>query len=140
MRSCIFDTPVISMILSDKLPEKWIKHWQSIRAGNKKLILFEPLIYEVFSKNAQKYGLSRCKKKILFLKSLAQIIDLTDKEALLAGEYKIKHTECNLSLVDCFILAVSSNYGSTIVTTDDGIRHASKKIGLDIDHLPLKSR
>jgi len=133
MKKIIFDTYVVSLMLSDNLPEKWIKYYNEIRKGERILLLFEPLISETFYKNELKFGMSACKQKIYWLKSLpkVEIHTLTDTDAIAAGEIKVRYDD--LSLVDCYLLSIGKRRSSIILTTDHVIRDAGKKLGIEVN-------
>jgi len=56
MKLCIFDTNSVSLGLNDSLPEKWKRHWKAVKYGQKCLLLFEQLVYEIYHKNMQDFG------------------------------------------------------------------------------------
>lgn len=137
MRSCLFDTNAVSLMFANLTPEKWIRYWKDVRDGRRTLILFEPLVSEVFYQSVKKFGLSEAKKKVMWLKSLphVDIHSLTDVDAFDAGELKLRYN--NLSMVDSFMLSIGKRQGSLILTTDHDIRDAGRKMNIEIDFLPF---
>ena len=136
MRKCLFDTNAVSLMLSGSIPERWVRYSTGVREGKIVLLLFEPLISEIFYKNVPKYGLAECRKHILWLKSLphVEIHSLTDSDAINAGEIKIRQSQYGLSLVDCYLLSIGRHHKSIILTTDHGVRDAGREIGVEIDY------
>ena len=136
MRKIIFDTTVFDLIYNDILPEKWRRYWQEIRNNNRELILFEILISEIFYRLSQEYGFEPIQNKIYQIKSLksSKLIIIDDRIAISSG--KIKNKYRGLSIVDSFILALSNHLNAKIVTTDHGIRDASKGEKIKVDFLP----
>lgn len=139
MKKCLFDTYAVSLMLSGGLPEKWIRYANEVRKGERILLLFEPLISEIFYKNEPKFGISTCREKIYWLKSLpkVEIHKLTDTDALDAGEIKIRNSQYDLSLVDCYLLSIGKRRNSIILTTDHGVRDVGKKIGVEVNYYPF---
>ncbi len=140
MKKYLFDTNAISTILFGSAPEKWLRHWKDVKEGRGTLILFEPLISEIFYRNTPKLGKKACKDKILWLKSLprAEIHQLGDNEAIDAGNIKIDFAKNNLSLVDCFLLSVGKRYSCKIFTTDHSVRDVARELRINVDYLPFK--
>ena len=140
MRKCLIDTYAMSLFMSDKTPEKWDRIWREIRMGKRSLILIEPVISEIYYKNIPKFGMKKTKDRILGIKSYsrAEIISLDDNDAFNAGEIKIRFSNYNLSLVDCFLLSVGRKHKALILTTDHLIRDVAKKIGVEVNFLPLR--
>jgi predicted nucleic acid-binding protein len=139
MKKCLLDSSAISFIFKGT-PEKWQSIWNQIKMGKRNLILIEPIIYEIYHKNIQKYGEAEIKKKIIWLKSLKKfnIISLDNYDAILAGSIRVEYSKFNLSLVDCFILSIAKRNGALILTTDRAIRDVGKKINVEVNYLPFE--
>jgi predicted nucleic acid-binding protein len=103
------------------------------------LLLFEPLISEIYYKNFPKQGKRACKDKILWLKSLPKkgVYSLKNRDAINAGEIKVRFLRYNLSLVDCFLLSVGMHCNATLLTTDHSVRDVARKMNIKVDFLPL---
>jgi len=136
LKKILFDTTVFDLIYNDILPEKWRRYWQEIQNNNRELILFEILISEIFYRLSKEYGFEPIQNKIYQIKSLksSKIVKINDRLALNAGKIKIKYH--NLSIVDSYILTLSNHFNARIVTTDHGIRDASKGERIQVDFLP----
>lgn len=136
MRKCLFDTNAVSLMLSDRIPEKWVRYSTGVREWKIVLLLSEPLISEIFYKNVSKFGHAECRKHILLLKSLShvEIHSLTDSDAINAGEIKIRLSQYGLSLVDYYLLSIGRPHKSIILTTDHGVKDAGRKIGVEINY------
>lgn len=136
MKKILFDTYVVSLMLSGNLPEKWVRYANEIRKGERILLMFEPLISEIFYKNVPVFGISKCRDKIYWLKSLpkVEIHTLTDNDALDAGEIKVQQLQYGLSLVDCYLLSIGKRRNSIVLTTDHGVRDVGKKIGVEVKY------
>ena len=139
MKKCIFDTNAVSLIFSKNVPEIWERYVKQVRKGERILLLFEPLISEIFYKNEPNFGISECKTRILQLKALPKVEfhTLTDTDAINAGEIKVRYKEYDLSLVDCYLLTVGKHRKSIILTTDHTVRDVGKKIDVEIIYHPL---
>jgi len=70
MNRYLFDTNSISLAFNGAIPEKWSRFWREIRMGNRGLLLFEPLVSEIYYKNILEYGKKPCKDKILKCKQI----------------------------------------------------------------------
>ncbi|MEW5761487.1 MAG: PIN domain-containing protein [Candidatus Thermoplasmatota archaeon] len=140
MRSYLFDTNAISLILSDALPEKWSRYWKEVKYGIKKVILFEGLVSEIFYKNAPEFGFRLMKKKLEWIKSLpkSDVVRITDEDAFQAGEYMVKLRNFGLSLIDAYILTLAQKNTAIIITSDIALKQASKIVGVECDYLPLR--
>lgn len=140
MKTYLFDTSMISLILSDTLPEKWSRYWKEVRYGTKKTILFEGLVSEIFYKNAPRHDFQFMRKKLEWIKSLqaSKIVNITDNDAFEAGEYMVNLCKFDLSLVDAYILTVARKNTARIITTDTNLKQASKTVRVECDYLPLE--
>ena len=140
MKRYLFDTNSISLTFNDSLPEKWRRFWKEIRMGSKGLLLFEPLISEIYYKNIPKHGKQNCKNKIIWLKSLqkTEIHQLNDRDAINAGDIKIQFSKYGLSLVDCLILTVAKSNGAMVFTTDPSVRNVARKLNVNVSFLPFE--
>ena len=70
-------------------------------------------------------GIEEAKVKVsLIMNSPIKVVSTTKEIALRAGELKIKYRD--LSLVDCFVIALAEREGAVIYTTDSGIGKAYK--------------
>lgn len=141
MKRYLFDTNSISLTFNDSLPEKWRRFWKEVRMGSKGLLLFEPLISEIYYKNIPKHGKQNCKNKIIWLKSLqkTEIHQLNDRDAINAGDLKIQFSRYDLSLVDCFLLSIAKANKAMIVTTDHSVREVARKLNVNVSFLPFPS-
>ena len=140
MKRYLFDTNAISLWFDNSLPEKWLRQWKEIKIGNSTLLLFEQLISEAYYKNIQKYGNKKSRDNIFFLKSFpnSYIYKIKDKDALSAGDIKVKNNKYKLSLVDCFLIAIARTNRAEIFTTDPSIRDVAKKMKISVNYFPLK--
>ncbi len=141
MRRYLFDANAISLLILGTPPEKWFRRWKEIKERRRVLLLFEPLISEVFYKNTSKHGRKSCMDKILWLKSLpnVEIHRMNDNDAFNAGKIKVDFARYGLSLVDCFLLSIGKYQGSTIFTTDHEVRDVARKMRVNVDFLPFQS-
>ena len=141
MRKYLFDTNAISLAYDDALPEKWARPWREVRVGMRSLLLFEPLVSEIYYKNIPKYGKKTSRDKIFWLKSLphTQIYLIDDNDAINAGNIKVRYPG-GLSLVDCYLLAIAKANNAKIFTTDYGLRDVARSMGVNVDYLPLPKR
>ncbi len=139
MKKCIFDTNAVSLMFSENLPEIWERYVKQVRKGERILLLFEPLISEIFYKNEPNFGFSICRDKIYQLKALpkVEIHRLTDTDAINAGQIKIRYLDYDLSLVDCYLLSIGKSRKCIILTTDHKVRDVGKKIDIEIIYHPL---
>lgn len=139
MKKCIFDTNAVSLMFSENLPEIWDMYFKQVRKGERILLLFEPLISEIFYKNEPNFGISVCKDKIYQLKALprVEIHRLNDNDAINAGEIKVRYSKYDLSLVDCYLLSIGKSRKCMIITTDHNVRDVGKKIDVEIKYHPL---
>jgi len=139
MKKYLFDTNAISLILNNNTPKKWSDVWRFIRMGERGIIFIEPLISEIYYKNARTFGMKVMKDKILGLKNYpnAEIYPLEDNDAIAAGDIKIKYRPLRLSLVDCFILHVAKKCRATIFTTDPGIKNVGRELKIDVNFIPF---
>ena len=127
-------------MLSGKTPEKWKRPWHEIRFIHKnKLILFEPLISEIFYQISKKIGFKKAKNKIEWIKTLptSEIISLNDNIAITAGKYKISYNKYGISLVDCYSLTLALRKNATILTTDTGLKNSAKKLNIVTNFIPF---
>jgi len=138
MKHYLFDTNALSLAFAEALPEKWVRPWKETRAGHRGLLLFEPLVSETYYKNIPRYGKKISKDRIFWLKSLprSKMHQIDDNDAIRAGDIKVQFPG-NLSLVDCFLLAVAKTNNAKIFTTDYGVRDAARKMKIEVDYLPL---
>lgn len=137
MRGYLFDT-MVHIAACDSLTEKWLRHWkEATTVGNKSLLLFEPLIAEIFYQLSRQKGEKAASDRILWLKGLPTMtmVKLDDNIAMDAGRYR-KRGEFDISLVDAFSLAISKKERAELFTTDHGIRDAGKKIRVKVNYLP----
>jgi len=139
MRGYLFDT-MVHMVACNSIPEKWRRQWKEATVGNKSLLLFEPLIAEIFYQLTRQKGESAAVNRILWLKGLPTItmVKLDDNIAMDAGRFR-RRREFNISLVDAFALAISKKKRAELFTTDHGIRDAGKKIGVNVNYLPKEA-
>ncbi|MEM4160687.1 MAG: PIN domain-containing protein [Thermoplasmata archaeon] len=138
MKRCILDTNAFSILMNDRIPEKWSRIWSEIRVGQRSLILIEPLVSEIYYKNVLRVGKKSAKDMIMWLKSLkkAEIHSLDDNDAMNAGAIKVDYSNYDLSLVDCFLLAIARRYNALILTTDHSIRDAARNMKVEVNFLP----
>jgi predicted nucleic acid-binding protein len=138
MKRYLFDTNAISLTFDSNLPEKWIRPWKEVRMGYSGLLLFEPLISEIYYKNIPDYNKKFCKDKIMWLKSLpkTKIHQLDDNDAIIAGDIKAQYSK-KVSLVDCFLLSVAKVNSAKIFTTDYDVRDVARDMKIKVDYLPL---
>ncbi|PKP55722.1 MAG: hypothetical protein CVT88_08615 [Candidatus Altiarchaeales archaeon HGW-Altiarchaeales-1] len=140
MTEYLFDTNVLSVLLygNISIPQKWSQIWNRIRNKQSHLILIAPVVSEIYYKNVPKFGEKKVKDKILWLKSLNQELPSLDyDDAIKAGAIKIRNPN-NLSLVDCFILAVAGRRNSLILTTDTLIRDVAKNMKVNVSYIPFE--
>lgn len=138
MKKCLIDTCAMSLIWNGEIPGKWSDIWRNIRMGGQGIILIEPLVGEMYYKNAPKLGLKEVKNNIMGLKGFrkAEVYKLKDSDAIEAGKIKLEHRD--LSLVDCFIMAVAKRHRAVILTTDPGIRDAAREMRIDVNFMVLR--
>ncbi len=139
MKRYLFDTNSISLTFNNSIPEKWTRFWKEVRMGNKGLLLFEPLISEIYYKNTPKHGKKVCKDKIMWLKSLpkTRIYQLNDRDAINAGDFKVQFSKYGLSIVDCFLLCVAKAHGAMVFTTDPSVKNVARKLNIKVSFLPF---
>ena len=141
MKKYLFDTNAISLTFDGTLPEKWVRLWKEVRMGNSELLLFEPLISEMYYKNIPKHGKTKCKDKIYWMKSLSNstIHPLDDNDAFRAGDIKNQYKKFGPSIVDCFLLSVAKVNGAMIITTDPTVKFVAKEMNVKFSYLPFDS-
>jgi predicted nucleic acid-binding protein len=102
------------------------------------LILSEPVVSEFYYKNARRVGKRMSKDFIIWLKSLPNsfVYDPDDNDAFFAGDTKLDKA-FDLSIVDCFVLAVARANRAILITTDHSLRDSARSLGLRVDWLPL---
>jgi len=141
MSTYLFDTSAFSLFLLGKIPEKWKRFWNDVCLIRKnKLILFEPLISEIFYQFSKQIGFDKTKEKIEWIKSLptSEMVLLDDNIAIIAGKYKINFSIFSISLVDCYILALAQRKNATILTTDAGLKNSARKLNINTNFIPFK--
>lgn len=140
MKKLIFDTNAVDLLISEKLPIKWKRYWNEIKKNHSRLLLLEPLITEFFYKLSRNYGEGITLHKIMQIKALksSHFIDMDDNLAILAGKMVNKYQKHRLSVIDCYLLAGGKKNGARIITTDAGIKNASKKEKIQIDFIPFE--
>ena len=140
MKKCLIDANAFSLIVNNKTPEKWWRIWKEIRMGQRELLLLEPVVSEIYYKNVPTFGKKEIKNKILGLKSFPGSREYSpdDNDSLRAGAIKVDHSPHNLSLVDCYILAVANKHKAMILTTDHGVRDVARKMRIDVSFVPFK--
>jgi hypothetical protein len=123
--------------LTDDVPEKWARPWSEVRSGRAWFLLIESVISEAHQKNTQRLGSRTCKDRLLWLKSLPRvgIHELTDNDALAAGDIRLRHPGQGLSMVDSLVLAVASVTRPRVLTTDPGVREVGHRMGLDVSYI-----
>lgn len=140
MKRCLLDTNAFSLLIYDHIPEKWSRIWREIRLGLRGLLLFEPLVSEMYYKNIPKLGKKGARDKVLWLKSLnkTELYSLDDNDAINAGAIRVDYSPYGLSLVDCFLLSVAKKHTALILTTDPSIRNVARKMKVEANFLPFK--
>jgi len=140
MKRLIFNTNAVDLLISESLPLKWNKYWREILNKTSQLLLFEPLITEFFYKLSRNHGYITTQNKILQLKSLESMkfITIDDNLAISAGKVVNKYQKYKLSLVDSYILACGKKFAAKIITTDPGIKNASRDAKVSVDFIALK--
>ncbi|MEW6619906.1 MAG: PIN domain-containing protein [bacterium] len=137
MTNYLFDTMIlVAIICQKKVPEKWYCIWQQIQEKTKKLLLFEPLIAEVFYQLIKIKQEHFVKQDILKIKGLpcTSIIKLDDNLSFKAG--KIHYQSQNISLVDAFSLCIAERYKAIIFTTDYSLKKSAEKLNIKTSYLP----
>ncbi len=123
------------------IPDKWRRQWEEAITGKKNLILFEPLIAEIFYRLALKIGETKANERILWLKSLpsTKIIEINNNLAIEAVKVYLKFRRYSLSLVDSFSAVIAKRRNAALFTTDTGIRNVCRRIGVSVSFLPKKA-
>lgn len=67
-----------------------------------------------------------------------RFIPVDDNLAISAGKMVYKYRKNSVSVVDSFILACGKKQGARIITTDPGIKNASKSEKVSVDFIPFK--
>lgn len=138
MRNHLFDTMVLVAAVRGAIPEKWRRQWNETKAGRKHLLLFEPLIAEMYYTLAKFMGEEAAQAKMLWLKSLrgARLVPLNDNLALGAARTILKFKHYGISLVDAFSITIAKREGAELFTTDLGVRNICKEVGVPVSFLP----
>lgn len=135
----LFDCMALVWALQHELPDKWVRSWDEVAGRRRQLLLFEPLISEVYYQLSRRINSMNAKSSIIGLKSNPGVIihPLDDNDAILAGQFK--NTFHGLSLVDCYNLALAQRHKAKIFSTDIQLREAAKSKGVMIDYIPFKA-
>lgn len=138
MKSYLFDTMVHVAATRGRVPEKWRRQWDEVKAGRKYLLLFEPLIAEMFYRMAEAVGEEAALTRILWLKSLrsAKLVKIDDRVAVSAARIFSRFRRYGISLVDAFSVAVAKREGAKLFTTDLGVRNVCRKADILVSFLP----
>ena len=145
MNGYLIDTNVLSWLLyENNIPEKLLKYWNQIQNKQSRLILIAPVVSEIFYKNAPNIGDEKTEYEIWKLVNSLnpKLYSLGYNDAIKAGAIKIKYSgrkKDELSLVDCFLLAVAKRYKTSIITTDHSIDNIGRNMNIDVRYLPFVS-
>jgi len=136
----LFDT-MVHVYANNNIPEKWRRQWKEVTVGNKKLILFEPLIAEIMYQMIKEKGDGVASNRILWVKGLpnAEIVELNDHIAFAAARIFLKFKKYSISLVDSFSLAIAKSKRAEIFTTDYGLRRAGNDFKVRVNFLPKEA-
>jgi predicted nucleic acid-binding protein len=137
MRRYLLDAGALSYILTDSVPEKWARAWSEVRSERAWFILLEPVISEAYHKNTPRLGSRTCKDRILWLKTLPNVLihQMSDNDALTAGDLRLRYPGKGLSMVDSLLLAVASVTRPRVLTTDPGVREVGSRMGIDVSYI-----
>jgi len=123
-----------------RVPEKWTLMWTDIRHGRRSLVLTESLVAETFYHISRAYGEKEALERVLWLKGLpkTRLVLVDDNLAIMAGRLRARFGGSHdLSLTDCFALAVARSTGAQLVTTEHGLRDCARELGADVSWLPI---
>ncbi len=124
-----------------RIPEKWERPWKIVRSGLGKLLLNEPLVFEIYHQIARSSGKEKARIYILGLKARnnVQMMPSGDADVIsfLSAQLKLKHE--GLSLVDSYNLAIAKSEKAILYTTDHGLRDAARAENCSVNWLPREA-